>query len=453
MMVVQLTTESIAISRLKELAAKAADVISAHKYVRIISHNDADGLTSAGIMCRALARKGIHFHITITSRLAQDTIETIKSSASDADLVVFCDMGSSHAELIQQIENDVVVIDHHMPVGDSPAKVAVNPHYAGIDGAIYLSASGTTYLVAKEMDPDNADLSGLAIAGAVGDKQLFESSNLHILEEAIQNGVVSVKKGLRVGDGDIANVLEYTPEPYLDITGDRKKIHDFLEILGVKGTLSKITQENLKKLTTSIALKLAKHASPEAVDAAIGDVHYLEKELVKNVYDFVAILNTCGKLEKAGLALSICMHDGSVVEEARQMTIEYQRSIVANIKQAEGMLQQGKNIWYLIAKDMDNTGMISSTVVRYMHPEKPCIVTNEVDGIVKVSGRGTRALIAKGLDLAYAMREGALAVEGRGGGHNIASGASIPPGSVQKFIDIVDDIVGQQLGENADDKR
>lgn len=446
------TSESVAMSRLKELAAKAADVISAHKYVRLISHNDADGLTSAGIMCRALMRKGIRFQTTIASRLAQDTIDTINSSVSDGDLVVFCDMGSGHAELLKQIENDVIVIDHHMPVGDSPAKVAVNPHYTGIDGAIYLSASGTTYLVVKEMDPDNVDLAGLAVAGAVGDKQLFESANLHILEEAIQAGVVSVKKGLKVGDGDIADVLEYTPEPYLDITGDRKKIHDFLEILGVKGTLSEMPQGDLKKLTSSVALKLAKHASPEAVDAAIGDVYYLEKELLKNVYDFVAILNTCGKLEKAGIALSMCMHDASVLEEARQLMIEYQRSIVANIKQAEGMLQQGKNIWYLVAKDMDNTGMISSTVVRYMHPEKPCIATNEVEGIVKVSGRGTRALIGKGLDLAYAMREGALVVGGQGGGHNIASGASIPPGRVQEFIDIVDNIVGQQLGERAADK-
>jgi len=452
-MVMQLTTESTAMGRLKELAVKAADVISAHKYVRLVSHNDADGLTSAGIICRALLRKGIRFQTTIASRLAQDTIDSIKSSVSDGDLVVFCDMGSSHAELISQIENDVIVIDHHMPVGDSPAKVAVNPHYTGIDGAIYLSASGTTYLVAKEMDPDNVDLAGLAIAGAVGDKQLFEHANLHILEEATQAGVVSVKKGLKVGGGDIADVLEYTPEPYLDITGDRKKIHDFLDILGVKGTLSEMPQGDLKKLTSSIALKLAKHASPEAVDAAIGDVYYLEKELVKNVYDFVAILNTCGKLEKAGLALSMCMQDASGVEDARQLTIEYQRSIVAGIKQAEGMLQQGKNIWYLVAKDMDNTGMISSTVVRYMHPEKPCIATNEVEGIVKVSGRGTRALIAKGLDLSYAMREGALAVGGQGGGHNIASGASIPPGRVQEFIDIVDGIVGQQLGADAGGKK
>ncbi len=452
-MVIHLTTESIALSRLKELASKAADVISAHKYVRLISHNDADGLTSAGIMCRALMRKGIRFQTTIASRLAQDTIDTIKSSASADDLIIFCDMGSGQAELIRQIENDVIVIDHHMPVGDSSAKVAVNPHYTGIDGAIYLSASGTTYLVAKEMNPENVDLAGLAIAGAVGDKQLFASMNLHILEEATQAGAVSVRKGLKVGDGDIAEVLEYTPEPYLDITGDMKKIHDFLDILEVKGTLSGMTQADLKKLTSSIALKLAKHASPEAVDAAIGDVYYLEKELVKNVYDFVAMLNTCGKLDKAGMALSMCMHDASVVEEIRQLTIEYQRSIVSNIKQAEGMLQQGKNIWYLVAKDMDNTGMISSTVVRYMHPEKPCIATNEVEGIVKVSGRGTRALIAKGLDLAYAMREGALAVGGQGGGHNIASGASIPPDRVQEFIDIVDGIVGQQIAEGAGYKK
>lgn len=442
-----MTSESIALSRLKELAANAADVISAEKYVRLISHNDADGITSAGILCKALMKKGIRFQTSIVSRLAQDTIDIVKNSVSEGDLVIFCDMGSGQADILKQIENDIIVIDHHMPVGDSPAKVVVNPHYTGIDGAIYLSASGATYLVAKEMDSGNTDLAGLAIAGAVGDKQLFENANLYILDEAIKAGVISVKKGLKVGDGDIADVLEYTPEPYLDITGDRKKINDFLEILGVKGKLSEMQQEDIKKLTSAVALKLAKHASPEAVDAAIGDIYYLERELVNNVYDFVAMLNTCGKLEQAGLALSMCLQDASVMDEIRQLTIDHQKSIVASIKQAEGMLQKGKNIWYIIAKDMDNTGIISSTVVRYIHPEKPCIVANQVDEIVKVSGRGTRALINKGLDLAYAMREGALAVGGQGGGHNIASGASIPPGKVQEFIDILDEIIGQQLGE------
>jgi len=437
------------IRKLTELAKTVAEVISGYSHVRVISHNDADGITSAAIICQALHRNNTQFHATIVSRLDESVIDIVNNTASEGDLVLFCDMGSGQSDLIKKVSFDVVIIDHHQPVGELPTngkiKAAINPHFVGIDGAIHLSASGTTYMVARQMDAGNVDLSGLAIAGAVGDKQLFESANRSILDEALENNIISIKKGLKVGSGDIADVLEYTCEPYLDITGDRKKIDSFLDFLNLHGEISSMSTGDLKKLTSAVALKLAKNASPEAVDAAIGDVYVLDREIVHNSYDLVAIMNTCGKMDKAGVALSLCMKDASVVDEARALSLAYQKSTVANIKKAEKMLRQGKNMWYLNAKNMESTGIIASTVVRYIHPDQPFIAINEVDDIVKVSARGTRALIAKGLDLSYALREGAKAVGGSGGGHNIASGAAIPKGKSEEFISIVDDIIGEQL--------
>jgi single-stranded DNA-specific DHH superfamily exonuclease len=296
-----------------------------------------------------------------------------------------------------------------------------------------------------EMEPENIDLAGLAIAGAVGDKQLFSTINGHILEEAVNAGVISVKKGLRIGDGDLARVLEYTPEPYLDITGDREKIDSFLDILGLHGNIEDLDTDQTKKLTSAVALKLAKNASPEAIEAAIGDVYILNKELVPNVYDLVAILNTCGKAEKGGMGLSICMRDKTHLEEARDMAVSHQISIVENIKKGMDMVKKGKSIGYLIGEDMESTGMIASTFVRYVDPEMPFVAVNQVDELVKVSARGTRALVEKGLDLSFALREAAKQVGGEGGGHNVASGASIPPGTAEEFIAKVDEIVAEQL--------
>ncbi len=433
--------------KLKDMARQAADVIEDHEYVRVISHNDADGLTSAAIICQALLRKGIRFHATIVPRLDSSVVDTVIASAGEKDLIVFCDMGSGQSDMLSGLKNSIVILDHHVPVGDSPAKVVVNPHLAGIDGAMHISASGTTYLVAKALDPANVDLAGLAIAGAVGDKQLMDTVNGTILKEATDVGVVSVRKGLRIGDGNIADVLEYTPEPYLDITGDRQKIDEFLDILGLQGNISELSDEHMKKLASAVALKLAKKSTSEAVDASIGDVYYLNKEIVKNVYDMVAILNTCGRMEKAGMALSIGMRDKTHLEEASKMAIGYQRSIVGNIKVASDMLRTGQNIGYLITKDMESTGMVASTMVRYINPDMPFVAVNQVEDIVKISARGTRALVTKGLDLAFALREASKAVGGEGGGHNIASGASIPPGTEEQFISKVDEIVGQQLGK------
>lgn len=139
------------------------------------------------------------------------------------------------------------------------------------------------------------------------------------------------------------------------------------------------------------------------------------------------------------------MRDDSTLDEAKEMTIQSQKAIVNDIIKAEGLLQKGKSIYYLIGDDLESTGMIASTVIRYIHPDMPFVAINKVEGKVKISSRGTRELVSKGLDLAYAMRTAADAVGGQGGGHNIASGASVEPEKIEKFIALVDDIVAEQL--------
>jgi single-stranded-DNA-specific exonuclease len=433
------------LEKLINLAKRAAEKIRKYRFVRIVSHNDADGLTSAGIMAQALLRAGIRFQLSIAGRLDEALIEEVNRSISQGELVIFCDMGSGQPELIAKVATDVVVLDHHKPVGQSKAKAVVNAHIVGIDGATDISASGTCYLVARELDANNVDLAGLAIAGAVGDRQLFQTANAFILEEALKAGVVSVRKGLKVGDGDLEDVLAYSTEPFLDITGYPEKVKEFLKQLELSGNIEELPDEAVFRLVNAVALKLARLASPEAVEAVIGEVLLLNRELVKNVYDFISILNTCGKQKVYGLALAICLKDQRVVNEALSLTKEHEKRLALDIRENVEKIRSGENIWYINTVDAISTGNLASTVVRYLHPELPFICVNESEGILKVSARGTRELVSKGLDLAFAIREAAGAVGGSGGGHSVASGASIPFGNEKEFLSIADQIIGDQL--------
>jgi nanoRNase/pAp phosphatase (c-di-AMP/oligoRNAs hydrolase) len=49
------------------------------------------------------------------------------------------------------------------------------------------------------------------------------------------------------------------------------------------------------------------------------------------------------------------------------------------------------------------------------------------------------------VDLAVALRDAAAEVDGNGGGHNIASGATVPKGKEDKFLALVDEGIGRQL--------
>jgi single-stranded DNA-specific DHH superfamily exonuclease len=433
------------LEKLINLAKNAAEKIRKHRFVRIVSHNDADGLTSAGIMAQALLRAGIRFQLSIVGRLDEAVIGEVNRSISRGELVIFCDMGSGQPDLIGKVAADVVVLDHHQPVGQSPAKAVVNAHLVGIDGATDISASGTCYLVARELDEKNVDLAGLAIAGAVGDRQLFHTANAFILEEAVKAGVISVRKGLKVGDGDLVDVLAYSTEPFLDITGYPEKIKEFMGQLGLSGNIEALSEEEVSKLVNAVALKLVRQASPEAIEAVIGETFLLNRELVKNVYDFISILNTCGKQKIYGLALSLCLKDQGIINDAISLTKEHEKKLTLDIKENVEKIRKGENLWYIKTVDALSTGDLASTVVRYLHPDLPFICVNESEGVLKVSARGTRELVSKGLDLSFALREAAGAVGGSGGGHSVASGASIPLGSSEEFLSIADRIIGDQL--------
>jgi Single-stranded DNA-specific exonuclease len=428
------------LEKLINLAKNAAEKIRKYRFVRVVSHNDADGLTSAGIMAQALLRAGICFQLSIAGRLDEAVIEEVNRSISGDELVIFCDMGSGQPDLIGRVAADVIVLDHHQPVGQSPAKVVVNAHLVGIDGATDISASGTCYLVARELAADNIDLAGLAIAGAIGDKQLFHTANAFILEEALKSGIVSIRKGLKVGDGDLVDVLAYTTEPFLDITGYPEKVKEFLNQLGLSGKIENLSEEEVSRLANAVALKLVRQASPEAIEAVIGEVLLLNRELLRNIYDFISILSTCGKQKIYGFAISLCLKDQAIVNEALTLKNEHEKKLTMNIRENVEKIRKGENIWYVITVDALSTGSLASTVVRYLHPELPFICINESEGILKISSRGTRELVSKGLDLAFAMREAAGAVGGRGGGHSVASGAAIPIGKKN-----ADRIIGDQL--------
>ncbi|VVB88112.1 DHHA1 domain protein [uncultured archaeon] len=425
---------------LEALSKRVADAIIEHDNIRLISHNDADGLSAAGIMCNALYRRGILFHTTIVSQFEQSTIELIEKTSQGA--VILFDMGSGQVEMSSRLK-EAIIIDHHKPTGESK-HVHFNPHLVGIDGSSELCASCGAYMVARQMG-DNTDLAGLALVGATGDKQAMKGANKFILDEAIEKKAVTVKKGLRMGDEPVEEILECSIDPFLDITGDTEKIRVFIEETGLKGSIKDFTEEQLIRFTSLIALKLAKQGSISAIDSLIGDVLVLNNEVVSNIFDFVNILNACGNVEKAGLGLAVCMRDVSAVKEALETTRENQRTLIKTIKKAQEETKSARNLRYVLLDDISGTGAIAGTMTRYIYTDKPFVTLNEVEDKIKVSARGTRKLVALGLDLASAMREAAASVGGMGGGHDVASGATIPKGTARQFIDILDSIVGKQL--------
>lgn len=424
--------------RLEKTAEAIARSILRCDSMRVISHNDADGITSAGLICSALSRASIPFHATLVKRLDESVIDSVGEGP-----VVFCDMGSGQPDLISRVKGEVFILDHHRPVGTLSC-LNLNPHNFGIDGAFELSASGTVYSVVRKMG-DNADLAGLAIVGAIGDRQMMIGANRSILDEALEAGTIEVMPGLKMSeDGPVDQVFQNSIEPLLDFTGDPEKTRQFLDRVGVHGDIQSLPKGDLSRLCTALVLKLLIQGS-FAADSIVGEVIRLKKEVVENAFELVLLLNACGKMDVPGLGLTLCLRDDSVLSECRSVGADYKREVMAGIRYLQEHHKELDHIRYLIMPDMEAGGVVAGLGIRYLYTDRPLIVLNQKENMVKISGRGSKPMVTKGLDLSIALRTAAEAVGGRGGGHTIASGASIPPGAEEEFLRIADEVVGGQL--------
>ena len=255
----------------------------------------------------------------------------------------------------------------------------------------------------------------------------------------------NIKAGIKMTrDGPLEDIFSDSMEPLLDFTGDREKVREFLSSLELRGDIQDLAGEDLSRLSTALVLKLLMQGSV-AVDSIIGEVIRLKREVVENAFELVQLLNACGNRDLPGLGLALCLRDKSHLAEARNLANEYKKHILREIKILQKEHKDMENIRYLLMENMESGAVICGLGIRYLYTDRPLLTLNRKNEEVKISARGNKLLVANGLDLSLALRKAAEAVGGVGGGHNIASGASIPQGTEDKFLAIVDDSVGEQL--------
>jgi RecJ-like exonuclease len=442
------------LNRADEACSLLKEHIKKDHVVRVISHNDSDGLSAAGVMCNAISKQGGKFHVTIVPRLKEEFVRKLRNERYK--LFVFCDMGSAYPDLISKLKADSIIADHHQVLGDQDKEyenlVHVNPHLFGMDGTRDVSASGVSYLAVRGMD--NVELTGLALVGAYGDMQCSEEIigvNKMMLDEGLNAGVIEEHEDLKITykkEEPLYKALSYTFNPALKgISGDPEGAKAFLEERGLSyGIKFDDLAEEEKDLLKEELIKI----TPKIFDK----VYSMPRETpaLRNIEDYSRILDACGKNKKYGAGLSICIGEReNALEEGINFAKKYRDSLVKGIDwiKKEGSVQLD-NIQYIYTEDKARKslmGTISSIglELEILDPNKPVIAISKMDNIIKVSGRTSMDLIRKGVNLGYALGEAAKSFNGAGGGHNIAAGAVVPFKDMDNFTDIVDEIVGTQI--------
>lgn len=162
------------VQALKPFCEKLRTVVESGSEIAIVTHLDADGITSGSIMSTALARMGARCSVRTLSDMNPAAIERMKAEAHD--FYVITDLGGGMAaQLRKALEDKWVVIDHHQipeqEILTDDAGQVMNAWKFGIDGGTEIPAGGMAYMVASTLDRKNRDLSCIAVVSAVGDRQ------------------------------------------------------------------------------------------------------------------------------------------------------------------------------------------------------------------------------------------------------------------------------------------
>lgn len=447
--------EDLAPQGLLERARRAADLIDGVSRVRVFCHYDPDGTTSASILTRALMRRGKRVHASLAHALDRSSAARLKEETNE--LLIVSDMGSAQLDLLEGLPYPVVVLDHHKPLRDSEKVAHVNPHFEGVDGAREMCGATTTWLFTLVLDEVNWDLAGPAIAGAIGDKQAvggFVGVNAALFGEAVDRKILVPERRLALRDLPLKKAIALSIEPYFrGLSGRPGAAEEFLRATGFDPDASVRQMEGpvRRQLGSALAVKLLEQgAAPEGLEILVEDRYWIEPDQMY-AQDLEAVVNSCDRLEQEGLGLAVCLGDREALAKGEKLLEEYTSRVLAVLVglESKGRFEK-KHIQFFYCDDASLAGVVAGAGMLFFFDQtKPTLGLSVLDGVTKVSARGTRALIAAGMDLAAALREAASEVGGNGGGHNIASGATVPKGKEEKFLALVDDIVARQLAAKA----
>jgi len=460
-------------------ARKAADLIKKHRRssVEIVSHMDADGLCAAAILSKALDRLDVRHNVKFVRMLYREVVDDL----DPADLTIFTDLGSSQLQNLKpKYQNhDVIIADHHEPAKSEEWRglLHLNAHLHGLNGAQEISGAGMAYLIAREIDRTNLDLSALGIIGAIGDVQdawgKLKGYNRKIASDGVSSGILTQTTDLLLygrHSRPLFKSLEMFTDPFIPgVSNSPSGCISLLRWLNIplksdRGwrRLVDLSDSEKQRLATELIGRAYMYVPEELVQYVpgllIGEVYTLPKEeensLLRDADVFGTCLNATARQAQPLIGFEVAKGDrGTYYRAALGLLREHRRRIAEGMEFIEETGLQRGTKGYL--QYFDGTGVIKEIFIGTIagltlgnqgcDPYKPLVGVVREDGMAKVSARCSKLLFLKGLDMGHAIREAAKVVGGEGGGHAVACGAQIPENKVSEFLERFEELLLKQF--------
>lgn len=456
---------------------KILDCIKSDGSILVMTHIDCDGLTAGSIMAKALIRAGARCTTTTTKEFSEAAVKSLKSSSQD--LCIVTDLGGGFAARMDRALGDKwIIIDHHQipgekddERGDEGNPNVINAWKYGIDGGKEISAGGMSYMVAESLDRTNSDLSTVAVVSALGDRQdqgdrkSFVGKNFEISEIAKTKGLLDVDIDLLLFGREtkpLADALAFTSEPFIDgLTWNRDACHSLLTSANIRlkdggrwRVPAELDEDEKKRVIKSVVKFASAKNADEITAELIGYTYTFPREdgrsFLRDGREFSTMLNSCGRINKAGIGLAICMGDRSQsLQEGESILADYRMRIkeyVNILSNERWRVSHGSAYITVNAQDVvpeTMSGTMCSTLAGAPKNAGRIVVLwtkAEEESTIKFSARRSFTS-SPDINLNEIMGNAARACGGRGGGHSTAAGAKIAKDKLDEFLRILDENV------------
>jgi len=390
---------------LEEAAQKIANRLHSMDYVEIYSHHDADGIAAAAILSIALQRSDIAFRLRFLPHLKKEDVIT-------PEIAILCDLGAS----IPDWPESTMIIDHHIPYATTAFHV--NPRLNNMDGETELSAAGCAYIVANALG-DNRDLASLVLVGILGDSQKICGMNRTIVEEALMNNLIEIKKGFLPIGRTTTEQLKFSIHPFLkNISGNADVVAEI-----EKSCMSTSNDDAYTGMLLSEIIARS-DASYHDVMKLYGDKYNLFREVIQDACALTEVIDACGKAGRSDLGFAVAVGDASQVDNAWSVALEFRQKVIDAMNSAEKIAPAA---WKVSSADIasDAADIIACS------EGKPVIVLGSSPKYLKVSAR---APIESDVDFEQFMKQSAEKFGGYGGGHKTRAGGELPLECESEFI-------------------
>jgi single-stranded-DNA-specific exonuclease len=439
----------------------------------IMTHQDADSLIAASIICMTLLRLGAKCVVRSISETAS-VIEQMKSEAYD--FYIICDLGSGLGGILNKAFGDKwIIIDHHQLPEEDPVegrgKHILNAFKYGIDCRSEISSGGLAFIIATQIEKRNWDLSPIALVSAIsdrqdqGEKRSFVGLNSEIMKIAQSHGLISVTLDLMFNGREtkpLHEALASTSYPYIHgITWNIDNAYSVIKNSGVQmkengrwRVLAEIQQEE-KSIILDAVIKFvaaSKYDTANLTENLVGHVYTLVEEdlrsQLRDAREFSTMLNACASVGRGSVAVGICMGDRNVsLNEGEQIVKTYQTTLAkcvsAILAEKWRTIDDGRTI-FVNAENAIPEDMLTSASYLLSGPHM-CdrmifVWTASRDGMHKFSCRKCVRCKSR-LDLGLIVRRCAEDVGGLGHGHAEAALYKIPPDRLEEFVSNVKRII------------